>query len=76
MIRRRTFLLYGFQVLNSIAQNCYIIYFEFLYWLSKTGEVTNSLEYTENRACAAANNNLEETVKATVLVTKVISHIL
>ncbi|XP_076926193.1 transcriptional activator DEMETER-like [Bidens hawaiensis] len=33
-----------------------------------TGEVTNSLEYTENRACVAANNNLEETVKATVLI--------
>ncbi|KAI7734108.1 hypothetical protein M8C21_018907, partial [Ambrosia artemisiifolia] len=32
------------------------------------GEISNSLEYTENRACPAASNNLEETVKATLLI--------
>ncbi|KAI7734524.1 hypothetical protein M8C21_030971 [Ambrosia artemisiifolia] len=32
------------------------------------GEIPNSLEYVENRACVAANSNLEETVKATILI--------
>ncbi|KAM0023774.1 putative HhH-GPD domain, endonuclease III-like, iron-sulfur cluster loop, DNA glycosylase [Helianthus debilis subsp. tardiflorus] len=32
------------------------------------GENPNSLEYAENRACMAANGNLEETVKATILI--------
>ncbi|KAI3675769.1 hypothetical protein L1987_85362 [Smallanthus sonchifolius] len=32
------------------------------------GEIPNSLEYTENSAGVAPNNNLEETVKATILI--------
>ncbi|KAK9074697.1 hypothetical protein SSX86_003015 [Deinandra increscens subsp. villosa] len=32
------------------------------------GEVPNLLEYTENKACVASNDNLEVTVKATILI--------